>query len=121
MADTIELIKHLDECLEKALKAHSAEDGARYEVIQQQIIDHRTSSEARHQEILAKFTTAFPDGDPDGHRRAHELWMEREIWKQSIRNKVLEHMAEKGVWAFVAGLSWLCWYGLQVFVKQHLK
>jgi hypothetical protein len=80
--------------------------------------EHRQSSEARHKEIISRLEGAFPGGDAEAHRKYHEILIQREQWRQQFCDKIIEHMAEKGVWASVVGLGWAIWYGLQVIMNK---
>lgn len=55
-------------------------------------------------ELKEAFIKAFPDGDAESHRRAHEEWMEkdkadRELWTKLKQNTIN--------WVVIAILSWI--------------
>lgn len=80
--------------------------------------EHRDDSHKRHNELVDVIKSGFPGGDPEAHRRAHEALIAREIWRQEFRNKISEHLAEKGIWALFAGISTLVWYGVQLVLNK---
>lgn len=54
--------------------------------------------------VSASVKTGFPDGDYDGHRRYHELLIEREEQRRQIRREVITHLIKGSTWAALGGL-----------------
>lgn len=55
-------------------------------------------------DLKEAFTKAFPEGDAESHRRAHEEWIEkdkaeREMWVKLKQNTIN--------WVVIAALSWI--------------
>jgi hypothetical protein len=53
--------------------------------------------------LFRSFVKAFPEGDADGHRKAHESWIrkeaeDREFWLR-LKSNVIN-------WAVIAALGW---------------
>jgi hypothetical protein len=58
------------------------------------------------QEVM---TNSFPDGDPDGHRRAHEAWIRKEEDKAKFWHEMVVAGAKwlgLGVLGFLATAAW---------------
>ena len=56
--------------------------------------------------------SGFPEGDPTGHRRAHEQWLEERKERKTFWNGVWRKIAENAAWAAVAGMATAVWYYL---------
>ena len=74
-------------------------------------VDARRDTDARfdalQKEMLAvsaSVKTGFPGGDYDGHRRYHELIIEREEQRQIIRREVITHLLKGSTWVALGGL-----------------
>lgn len=63
--------------------------------------------------VSASVKTGFPGGDYDGHRRYHELIIEREEQRQLIRREVITHL--------IKGSTWAALVGLLLMVLRHAK
>lgn len=61
----------------------------------------------------------FPDGDPDGHRRAHEALIRKAEARARLYEKLLEELASKGLWAFIVALGGILWFFIAA--KLHLS
>lgn len=77
--------------LEKA--ASHAETNAKIELLQREMMA-----------LSASVKLAFPGGDFEGHRRYHELLIEREELKRSFWQGLLVHIAKASAWAAVVGV-----------------
>jgi hypothetical protein len=51
----------------------------------------------------------FPDGDPDGHRRAHEALIKRAEAKARFYEDLRGELAKKGLWALIGLLGIALW------------
>ncbi len=69
---------------------------------------------------FAMLLKAFPGGDTDGHRRAHDAMIESII----VKNQLRAHLLEKGlgglIWAGICGLGLIIYYGVITFIKLTL-
>jgi hypothetical protein len=91
-AQTVERLDHLDDCV----------DGCKDQISQ----------------LEAKLLSAFPDGDPVGHRSYHEkVIVSRTNWqriKNSVLGKAIEYMAiAVGGWAIIT-----LWGGFKIVVSS---
>lgn len=91
------------------------------EHVDARLAEHREDSNRRHEEILSTLKLSVPDGDFEAHRKYHEILIRREEWRQARRDKIMEHLAEKGVVAFLLGMITLLWYGIQVAMNMGPK
>lgn len=60
----------------------------------------------------------FPDGDPEGHRRAHEALIKRAEERAALYRALREELVKRGVLAFIVLLGTLLCIGIAV--KFHL-
>lgn len=60
-------------------------------------------------EITKLMTSAFPDGDPDGHRRHHEAVIEREEARAAFWKKMFFELSKYGLIAFLGWLVLSTW------------
>lgn len=51
----------------------------------------------------------FPDGDPDGHRRAHEALIRKAESRAKFYDDLRGKLAEKGLWALLVLLGVALW------------
>ena len=68
------------------------------------------------EEIVKLMGRAFPDGDPDGHKRAHEAMIKKAedsaaFWKQ-MRTKLSE-------WGLVGFCGWLLYAAWDAVLRGH--
>jgi beta-lactamase regulating signal transducer with metallopeptidase domain len=85
-------------------------------IVTERLSDHEEVERRNYAELLAAiersnavFAAAFPGGDPEGHRRAHEEQMAvirdmRDLLRE-VRNKTVVGL----VWAFVAVMGLSLW------------
>lgn len=121
---TLEGVKEMREWFEN----HEKEEHARYDALQVEIVQTQDLSQKRHEELVkrmdamsqstvavvtkqnqtlaeihALFKKAFPDGDAEAHRKAHEHWIEKDKKEQEfwldIKKKVVG-------WAVTAAMAW---------------
>lgn len=102
----------------QAVEEHKLEMQAQFHEMKKEMETHAskverlsesTLSVIEKQNVLIRqlkdaFTKAFPEGDAESHRRAHEEWMEkdkadREFWAELKQNTIN--------WVVVALLSWV--------------
>ena len=85
----------IDEAVEKAIREHDQ--------------DMRAFIKAQFDELNKLIRSAFPDGDPAGHRRAHEAGIRSaERWTK-IKLSVMEKVITGGVWGLVVFLALAAW------------
>lgn len=70
-------------------------------------------------ERIDDLARGFPDGDPEGHRRAHEALIRKAEARARLYEKLLEELASKGLWAFIVALGAIVWFF--VSSKLHLS
>ena len=63
--------------------------------------------DARFDQLEAKFMSAFPDGDPHGHCRAHQIQIKSAATWSDLGRAVVKKLAEGAAWAFVLGIAYL--------------
>ena len=56
--------------------------------------------------------TAFPDGDPDGHRRAHEAWIKSQEQKAEFWEKMKTEVYKWGIIGVLGFLATAAWVAL---------
>lgn len=110
------------------IENHEKKEAVTFNELKAEIKENRTESDARHTEVLDRFTEmqrstmallqtnnttvneihkmfkeAFPEGDVQAHRKAHESWIEKdkadkEFWVK-LKGDVIK-------WAVLAVLGW---------------
>ena len=102
----------------QAVEDHKAEMGEQFADMKAELGHHAkrveslsesTLSVIERQNSLIKelkdaFTKAFPEGDVESHRRAHEAWMEKDKADREFWSKIKQNTIN---WAVVAVLSWV--------------
>lgn len=61
------------------------------------------------EEIAALMCKSFPQGDPDGHRAAHEAWIKREEDKTEFWAKLRFEIAKWGLVGIIGWLAIVAW------------
>jgi hypothetical protein len=115
---------------------HEKQESAVFDELKAGIQENRVSSERRHDEMSERFAamqqstmallrnnnqtvneihkmfkTAFPEGDAESHRRAHEAWIEKEKSEREFWLKTKQHVTQ---WGIVVVLGWaglILWAG----------
>lgn len=62
--------------------------------------------------ILQRLTSAFPDGDTEGHRRYHEQMIERTAEIRRLRIAIAEKTWSGLIFAAILGIATLIWNGI---------
>lgn len=129
---TLEVLKEMREWFAQ----HEKDERMKFDELQAEIRANRLDTEARHQEIVdrmehmskstlnvineqnhalneihALFRKAFPEGDAEKHRSAHEDWIARDKADKEFWLKLKQHVIN---WAVVALLGWgglILWAG----------
>lgn len=73
--------------------------------------------DSRFGELSDMIKSAFPDGDPHGHRRAHEQEIREAAGWSKLKADLLSKVLTGGVWA---GVVWLVFIIIEA-VKQEIK
>ena len=71
--------------------------------------DMRQFIKAEMAELSKLIRSAFPDGDPDGHRRAHEQEIASAKRWTAIKVSVMEKVVTGGVWGLISFLALAAW------------
>lgn len=73
--------------------------------------------DSRFTQLEGLIKSAFPDGDPDGHRRAHEAEIESANGWGQLKADLLSKIMTGGAWA---GVVWI-WFVVMEAIKQEVK
>ena len=95
----LEIVQRMETKLDKfnnALQAHIAEE---------------TSDIAK--EVASLMAAAFPEGDPDGHRRHHELVIAKEEARAAFWQKMLFEISRFGL---IGLFGWFCLVAWKAFL-----
>ena len=74
-------------------------------------IDSRLSAHIADEPVQFKalFDQAFPEGDPDGHRRLHEAEIKRLEDRAQFWHELRNHLAKWGLIGFTGWLLYVAW------------
>lgn len=72
-----------------------------------QHLEEEEAALAKTMENLLK--NAFPDSDPDGHRRAHEAWIKKEEDRAEFWSKMRIALAQYGLFGFAGWAVYYLW------------
>lgn len=123
-AIVVEVMREMREWFDR----HEKDERMKFDALQSEIRENRVNSEERHREIVnrmehlsvstmsvvteqnralkeihALFKKAFPEGDAEKHRAAHEAWIEKDQADKQFWIKLKQHVIN---WAVVALLGW---------------
>ena len=101
----------------QAVEEHKLEMQAQFHEMKREMESHAskverlsesTLSVIEKQNVLIRqlkdaFTKAFPEGDAESHRRAHEVWMEKDKAEREMWIKLKQNTIN---WVVIAVLSW---------------
>jgi hypothetical protein len=93
------MIKEKDEASEKRHR----DLGARFDAMQQSTSSLLFENNKTTQEIHKLFKAAFPEGDAESHRKAHERWIEKD---KADREFWIKLKGDAIRWAFIAVAGW---------------
>jgi phage gp16-like protein len=124
------------------IERHEKMEEDKFREIKQDLDDHRSASDLRHKELTqridqmshstmqalnsngqttreihAMFIKAFPEGDAEGHRKAHESWIRKESEDREFWLKLKSNVIN---WAVIAALGWVGIAVWAAFVKGPL-
>lgn len=72
---------------------------------------------AKLDELKSMMVSAVPDGDFDGHRKAHEAWLAEVKERREMWAKVRSSLLEKSLWTLAVGLAGLLLYWIQGHIR----
>jgi hypothetical protein len=92
-----------------AIHALSADMDQRHSenVTRQLVTDRKVDEVIRRVDDLHN---AFPGGDWNAHRKAHEAMIARHEAKARFYEELRVDLAQKGLWALIVGLATAIWY-----------
>lgn len=73
--------------------------------------------DSRFAELSAMIKSAFPDGDPHGHRLSHEREIRDAAGWEKLKSELMSKLLTGGVWA---GVAWLLFVAFEA-IKQEIK
>ena len=79
---------------------------------------HGIFRSAVEESVELVYVSAFPDGDPLGHRRHHELVIKKEEERAAFWTKMKEEIFK---WGLIGFLGWAVFYLWQAFLKGPTK
>jgi hypothetical protein len=79
-----------------------------------EVTDRKVDEAIRRIDDLHK---AFPGGDWEGHRRYHEVLIERIEKRTKLYDAMLEELTKKGMWALIIFIGAAVFY----YIKGQLK
>lgn len=65
--------------------------------------------DALEQNLTKLFASAFPNGDPIGHRNAHEAQIKTADWWSRMKTETFLNLAKSGAWVAVMWLAYAAW------------
>lgn len=110
LADLHKLIEHWRQEEKLARAAEHAENRAELERMGKELLA-----------VSAVVKTAFPEGDFDGHRRYHEILIQKEERRQEFRQGLMLHIAKTSTWACIVGLFVFLAPVVRNVIKEWLK
>lgn len=104
---------------EDSLLLHIRELQSAIKELKAQMTYHHGVFEERVEVAVKKvFERSFPEGDPDGHRKVHENWIER----AEAQAKFWETMkTELGKWGLIGFMGWVVYYLWLAFLQGPKK
>ena len=91
--DRVQLM--IGEAVSKALTTH-----------EQHLMTHMDKQFAS---LRQTFAEAFPEGDPHGHRLAHERFIANAGWWEKVKADAASKLATAGIWSFFLFLAAAAW------------
>lgn len=73
--------------------------------------------DSRFAELSAMIKSAFPEGDPHGHRLSHEREIRDAAGWEKLKSELMSKLLTGGVWA---GVAWLLFVAFEA-IKQEIK
>ena len=59
--------------------------------------------------LRQSFNDAFPDGDPHGHRMAHERFIAQASWWDRVKSDAASKLATAGIWTIAGFFALAAW------------
>lgn len=79
------------------------------DALQQQQDRILAAMDERFEDLSSTFKSAFPGGDPHGHRIAHEKAIESAGWWDRIKGDAISKTVTGSVWVFLACVAVAVW------------
>lgn len=67
---------------------------------------------------IEELRKAFPEGDPDGHRRYHETIIRKNLAREKFYQELTAHLVKGGAWALLVFIAWASWLAIKSKVTQ---
>ena len=64
------------------------------------------------------FASAFPNGDPIGHRAAHEAQIKSADWWSRMKTETFLNLAKSGAWVAVVWVAYAAWEHFKEAVRK---
>ena len=91
---------------------------AKVEVMHTKLEQHMTEDTSLlANEIKSLMDKAFPNGDPDGHKAAHEAWIRKVEARTEFFKKLTFELSKYGLLGLVGWLALTIWKGILVGPK----
>jgi hypothetical protein len=111
----IHILNHIDERLEN----HSDKVDRQLAAIRSDLQHNAEQSEERHRHLVDSITAfmgraellfdAFPEQDPNGHRRAHEEWVKEAAAKAEFWQTMKKELAKYGLLGLAGWVAFQLW------------
>lgn len=75
--------------------------------------------EQQYVQIKALISSAFPGGDPHGHRMAHEAQIRQADGWQKLKSEVVSKFITGGLWAAAGWAAYSMWHSFISNIKTH--
>ncbi len=72
---------------------------------------HMQDEEHEIRALRTEVLAGFPDSDPDGHRKAHQVWIAETEKKAAFWEKMRFELARWGLLGFIGWLAYQAWVG----------
>lgn len=74
--------------------------------------------DSRFNRLNDTLISAFPGGDPVGHRLAHEKAIRNATWWHKIKSDAFAHTAKLGLWATILFLAMAAWEHVKSEIRK---
>lgn len=81
-------------------------------------LDHFDKRHEKHEAAIEKLFRAFPEGDTEGHRRYHEIMIEKVEETRRLRVAVQEKTISGLIWAALVFSGLALWHYLLSIIKM---
>ena len=74
--------------------------------------------DALEKNLTKLFASAFPNGDPIGHRNAHEAQIKSADWWSRMKTETFLNLAKSGAWVAVMWVAYAAWEHFKEAVRK---